>query len=180
MAITNTSLLIVAIVVVILGLLRFVLPRLGARIPSWKSYLRGQGAILLSFLLIGGLGAGVTVRYGPSLRNLSRGGKLLEYRAVDPSVRMVYGAAENIENYSALTVFTRAVRPDQASAIVSILRSRNGETSGDITSVESISTSWTRLELQNSSARMRLVVEPPTNPRSVPATQVEVLIYLRR
>jgi hypothetical protein len=153
-------------------------PKTPTSLEAWKSYLGGQGLILLGFLALGGLLGGVTVWFGPSMRSSSRGGQLIEYRQLDPSSHIVYKEDQNVENYSHITVFTRATEPSNGSATVAIFRSRAGQTDGDVAHIESVFSSWERLDLENSYASMRVVVEPPMKAGTVSATQVDVLIYL--
>ena len=179
---TRTILFIIVGVLILLGIIRAILQILGVRMPSsvdsWRSYLRGQGAVVMIFLIIGGAGAGLSFYYMPSIRQLSRGGQLLEYRNRNPNEQIVYEKTENIESYSRLTVFTRAIDPPNSSATVTLIRSRGGESAGDIIRLESLSSSWMRLDQENSYTNMRVIIEPPMQAGTVTATQVDVLVYL--
>src|ERR1051325_1721866 len=76
--------------------------KIGRKLPSstssWRSYLRGQGTLLLGFLLIGGLLASVSSRFGPWEGKTSKGGRVIEYSHLNPSEHVVY-EEQDVEKY---------------------------------------------------------------------------------
>lgn len=155
-----------------------ILNRILQTFKSFKSYLKWQGLVLLGFLALGGVFGGVTAWFGPSGRKFSTGGQLIEYRKLDPSSHTVYEEDQNLESYSHVTIFTRVIEPTNGHATVTIFRFRAGQTNGDISRINSVSSSWARLELENSYTSMRLAVEPSVQAGAATANQVDVLIYL--
>lgn len=163
----------------LIGFLAALVRKLGIKIPTtvdpWKTYVRGQGVLLLLFLVIGGVSAGVSVYFSPYLKNLNDVGQVKEYH-IDPSKQALY--QENIQSYSRLILFARAAEPAASSARITLFRNRSGET-GDIQRIENVSSStWTRVDLDNAYSDLGLMVEPPAQAGAVPATQVDVFIYL--
>jgi hypothetical protein len=174
-------LIIILVIAVVLEIIRKVLKRKGIKMPvtvrTWKSYLTGQGAILLGFLALGGSVAWASAYYGPLQGKVSKGGQLIEYRQLNPSEHIVY-EDQNVEGYSHITVLTRTTAPQNGSATVTIYGDQNEGSKGEFMRIESVSTSWSRWDQENSNKHISLIIEPSPQKGAVSATQVDVLIYL--
>lgn len=171
---------IVALAVIVacfaLGALLRRVGQLPASTSTWKSYLRGQGTLLFGFLFIGGVLASVTSYFGPREGKTSKGGRVIEYRQVNPSEHVVY-EEQDVENYHHITVLARTMAPQNGSATVTIYGDPKGGGKQEISRIESIADSWSRWDQpQNSSKHITLKI---TNGGTVPgATQIDVLLYL--
>jgi hypothetical protein len=180
----NRSTWIIAIVVGIIVVLAIVRAVLG---PNWRRIFSSikisrwwvQGALLSGRLLIGMAVAGISFYYGPPLAKskISKGGQLIEkYRKLNLREQTQH-LELNVENYSRITVFTRTTAPENSSATVTILGFRDRGTNGEINRIESIS-SWSSWDQEDPNSNLRIVVEPLARAGTIPATEVDVLIYL--
>jgi hypothetical protein len=160
--------------------LRALFRRVGRKLPAstytWKSYLRGQGTLLFGFLFIGAVLASVTSYFGSWEGKTSKGGRLIEYRQVNPSEHVVY-EEQDVENYRHITVLTRTVAPQNGSATVTIYGDPKGGGKQEMSRLECAAESWCEWnQPQNSSKHITLKI---TNGGTPPgATQVDVLLYL--
>ncbi len=180
---TKTFIVIVVLAVLILaGLLRIFFRKLGKNMPSsvsWRLYLKGQGLMLFMFLLIGGGLASFSAYFGPVQGKVSKGVQLIEFDKLNPTEHPIYEEI-NVENYSNITVLTRTNAPPNGSAMVAIYADQ-GTAAGDKSAVkrfDSVATSWSRWDQQNSSKRISLVITPATEPNTASATEVQILVYL--
>ncbi len=163
--------------IIVFVLVRVLLGKLGRNLTSsraWKSYLKGQGALLFVFLLLGGGLAWLSSAYGPAQGKIWKGGQLIEFREINPSEHVVYEDID-IEKFSEITVLTKTTAPENGSATVTIYVDQNGSIDGHINSIDSVATSWSRWDRHNESKHMRLVVAPSG---ATPAAKVNVLVYL--
>jgi hypothetical protein len=160
--------------------LRALLRRLGRKLPpstaTWKSYLRGQGTLLFGFLLVGAVLASVTSYFGPQDGKTSKGGRLIEYRQLDPSGHVVY-EEQDVENCRRIIVLAHTLAPQNGSATVTIYGDPKGGGKQEISRIESVADSWSQWNQPlNLSKHITLKI---TNGGTGPgATQVDVLLYL--
>jgi hypothetical protein len=164
-------------VIVALVVIRVLFRRLGNNLTSsrsWKSYLKGQGALLFISLFLGGGLAWLSSAFGPAQGKLWKGGQLIEFRDINPSEHAVYEDID-VEKFSEITIMTRTTAPENGSATVTIYVDQNGSVNGQINSIDSVATTWSRWDRHNESKHMRLVVAPSG---ATPATKVNVLVYL--
>jgi len=149
--------------------------RAPASMSTWKSYLTGQGTILLGFLLAGVILALVFSYYGPWEGKTSKGGRLIEYRQVNPSEHVVY-EEQDVENYRNVAVLARTTAPQNGSATITIYGDPKGGGKQEISRIESVADSWSLwTQPQNWNRHITLKV---TNGGTGPgATQVDVLLY---
>ena len=186
--------IVVLLVLVLLALLRIFFRKLGKNLPgsvSWRQYLKDQGLVLFMFLLkrqglvlfmfllIGGGLASFSAYFGPVQGKVSKGVQLIEFDKLNPTEHPIYEEI-NVENYSNITVFTRTNAPPNGSAMVAIYADQR-TAAADKSAVkrfDSVATSWSRWDQQNSSKRISLVVTPATEPNTASATEVQILVYL--
>lgn len=170
---------IVALVVIVLYLLlRALLRKLNRKLPtstlSWKSYLRGQGAVVFLFLLAGGLLAAVTARFGPWTGQISSGGQLTEYRGLNPSEHIIY-EEENVEQSRHVTLLTRTVSPPNGSATIVIYGDTQSGDPEEINRIQSTADSWSRWDKDITNKHITFKVM--NGGSGAGATQVDVLFY---
>jgi hypothetical protein len=182
LGLSKWALLLVALsAIVVLALLWLLSKKLGKNLSSsrsWKSYLGGQGALLFIFLLLGGGLAWLSSALGPAQGKIRKGGQLIELREINPSEHPVYEDID-VEKFSEMTVMTRATAPENGSATVTIYLDQNGSAAaGQINSVDSVATSWSRWDQRNESKHLRLVVAPSNYAGAIPASKVNILVYL--
>jgi hypothetical protein len=144
---------------------------------TWSQYLKGQGALLFFFLLIGGGFAWLSVTYGPYPGRVSKGGQLLKFESLDPSQHPVYQEVD-VEKYSEISVFTKSESPANGSATVTIYLDHGDTGKLEFGQLESEATAWSRWNQASTGKRMSLVVGAPTQSGAIPATQVDILVYL--
>jgi hypothetical protein len=177
----RTILIFVGIIIFALVAIKVIASRLGLKIPAevgtWKSYLTGQGMILFVFLVLGGGLAWASSYYGPHQGKVSQGGQLIEFRQLNPSEHVLY-ERQNVENYSQITVLTRTISPQNGSATIIIYGDQDEENKVEIKRIESISTSWSRWDQENSNKHINLIIEPSSQQGATSATQVDVLLFL--
>jgi hypothetical protein len=186
-AITSRPILILALIVLatlVAVLLRRFLRRLGKKIPdnasTWRQYLRGQGTVLFLFLLGGASlswGSWALTRYEPGLSGEEDGGRLTEFRDVNPSEHAVYEEVE-AKAYRHITVMTRTSAPENASATVTLYDDQDGRTKSEIKRIDSVSSAWSRWDHANANRNLSLVIESSNDPGVSKAIKVDVLIYL--
>jgi hypothetical protein len=166
--------------ILVIVLVRLLLRKLGKNLTSsrsWKSYIKGQGALLFVFLVLGGGLAWLSSAYGPAQGKIWNFGQLIEFRDINPSEHVVYEDID-VEKFSEITVMTRTTAPENGSASITIYFDQSGSANGHINSLASVATAWSRLDRHNDSKRMHLVVGPSASAGSVPATKMNVLVYL--
>lgn len=164
--------------------LRAFFRKLGKRIPdnanTWRLYLRGQGTVLFLFLL-GGIslswGSWILSRYEPEIRGIDEGGRLAEFRDVNPSEQPVYKEVE-AKGYRRITVMTRTTTPENATATVTLYDDQDGKTKGEIKRIDAVGSGWSRWDHDNANRNLSLVIESPSQPGDSKATKVDVLVYL--
>jgi hypothetical protein len=158
---------------------RAILRKMGRKLPTsmstWKSYLGGQGTLLFGFLIIGGVLASAASYFGPRDGKTSKGGRLIEYRQLNPSEHVVY-EEQDVENYDHITVLARTTAPQNGSATVVIYGDAKGGGRQEISRIKSAADSWSQWDQQNSSKHITLkIINEGTE---TGATQVDVLLYL--
>jgi hypothetical protein len=161
-------------------LIRELFRRIGRKLPAststWRSYLRGQGTLLFGFLCMGGILASLTSYFGPWEGNVAKGGRLVEYRQLNPSEHVIY-EEQDVRNYRRISVLARTMAPQNASTTVTIYGDPQGSGKQEINRIENVTDSWSRWDHpQNSSKHITLKI---TNGGTAPgATDVDVLLYL--
>ncbi len=156
-------------------LLRKIVRKSPTSTASWKSYLGGQGSLLFGFLLLGSLLAALTSHFGPWEGKTAKGGRLVEYRQLNPSEHEVY-EEQDVENFHHVTVLARTLAPQNGSATVVIYADSKGGGRQEINRIESVTDSWSRWDRQLSTKHITLKI---TNGGTGPgATQIDVLLYL--
>lgn len=153
----------------------FVRARAQVSMSTWRSYLKGQGTLLLGFLLVGMTLALVASYYGPWEGRTAKGGRLIEYRAVNPSEHVVY-EEQDVENYARVAVLARTLAPQNGSATITVYGDPKGGGKQEISRIESVGDSWSLwTQPQNLNKHITLKI---TNGGTGPgATQVDVLLY---
>ena len=149
----------------------------GPDLDTWRKYLGVQGALLVISLALGGAIAWVAVANGPYPGKTSTGGQLLKFENLDPSQHPVFREVD-VENCSEISVFTKTGAPANGSATVSIYLDHGDAAKLEFGHLESEATGWSRWRQANTGKRMSLVVGPPTQAGLIPATQVDILVYL--
>jgi hypothetical protein len=143
---------------------------------SWKSYFVGQGKLLFGFLAAGFVLAFVTYYLGPREGRTSRGGRLVEYRQINPSEHVVY-EEQDVESYRHITVLARTVAPSNGSATVTVYGDPMAGGKQEISRMDSIGDSWAQWNQPRSSSKH--ITLKITNGATAPgATQVDVLLCL--
>lgn len=170
------ALLVIVGYIVLRVFLHKVSPGLPASTSTWKSYLKGQGTLLFGFLFIGGVLAAIASYFGPWEGNISKGGRLVEYRQVNPSEHVVY-EEQDVENYRRIAVLARTMAPQNGSATVTIYGDLKGGGKQEVSRIESVADSWSEwTQTFNSSKHITLKI---TNGGTAPgATDMDVLLYL--
>jgi hypothetical protein len=151
----------------------------GSDLDTWRRYLSVQGALLALSLVLGGAIAWVAVANGPFPGKTSTAGQLLKFENLDPSQHPVYQEV-NVENYSEISVLTRSGAPMNSSATVAIYLDHGDAAKLEFGHLDSEATGWSRWRQANTGKRMSLVVAPPTRAGAIPATQVDILVYLNK
>jgi hypothetical protein len=149
----------------------------GRDLDSWREYLRVQGALVTLALVLGGALAWVAVANGPSLGRTATGGQLLRFENLDPSQHPVYQSVD-VENYKQISVFTKTQAPANGSATITIYLDRGDVDKLEVSSLDSEPATWSRWDHANEGNRLSLVAESPTRSGAVPATQMDILVFL--
>jgi len=176
----NTIAIVALAAIVAYIVLRIVLHKINRGLPAststWKSYLKGQGTLLFGFLLIGGALATVASYFGTWEGKTSKGGRLVEYRQLNPSEHVVY-EEQDVENYHRIAVLARTMAPQNGSATVTIYGDLKGGGNQEMSRIESVADSWSEwTQPLNMSKHLTLKI---TNGGTAPgATGVDVLLYL--
>jgi hypothetical protein len=84
----------------------------------------------------------------------------------------------NIETYSEVSVLTKVEAPVNASAMVTIYLDLGEPGELELGHPDSEAASWSRWSQAIAGKRISLVAASPNRPGAVPATQVDVLVYL--
>ena len=180
--------------ILILGLILLVIPlavllrrffrTLGKKIPdnanTWRLYLRGQGTVLFLFLLGGASlswGSWALARYEPGISGEDEGGRLTEFRDVNPSEHPIYEEVD-AKAYRRITIMTRTTAPENAAATVTLYDDQDGKTKGEIKRINSFASAWSRWDHANVNRNLSLVIESSNQSGATKATKVDVLIYL--
>ncbi len=179
---TNLIYIAVAAVLVIGLLIRIFFRKLGKNLSNsaqWRLYLKGQFLMLSMSLVFGGSLASLSAYFGPAQGKISKGVQLIEFDKLNPTDHPIYEEI-NVENYSTITVLTKTTAPPNGSALVTIYADQGDATieKSAVKHFDSVATSWSRWDQQNSSKRISLVVTPSTQPNTAAATEVQVLVYL--
>lgn len=144
---------------------------------AWRKYLSVQGALLFCSLVLGGVFAWVAVAYGPYPGKVSNEGQLLKFENLDPSQHPVYEEVD-VEKYSQISVFTKTGMPANGSATVTIYLDHGAGGKLEYGQLDSEATAWSRWDQAIAGKRMSLVAGPPTRSGAIPATQMDILVYL--
>jgi hypothetical protein len=171
---------IAGVVLVVLSGLAAILKALKVKLPetavTWQSFLRGQGTILVFFLLLGmGLGW-ISIRYlGVETSQTEAQIKLVEYRQLDLSGQLVY---ENLDSdgYGHVTVYAKSDAPQASTITVQLIPDKPAQIS---TQTEGTDSAWSRLECPISSKRLTLVVRN-SGSSGKQATSADVLVFLSK
>jgi len=179
---TNLIYIAVAAVLVIGLLIRIFFRKLVKNLSNsaqWRLYLKGQFLMLSMSLVFGGSLASLSAYFGPAQGKISKGVQLIEFDKLNPTDHPIYEEI-NVENYSTITVLTKTTAPPNGSALVTIYADQGDATieKSAVKHFDSVATSWSRWDQQNSSKRISLVVTPSTQPNTAAATEVQVLVYL--
>jgi hypothetical protein len=149
----------------------------GPDLDTWRTYLGVQGALLALSLAMGGAIAWIGVANGPYPGRPSTGGQLVKFENLDPSQHPVYQEVD-VANYSEISVLTKTGAPANSSATVAIYLDHGDAAKLEFGHLDSESNGWSRWTQANTGKHMSLVVGPPTRAGAVPATQVDILVYL--
>ena len=169
-------LVVLAVAVIVLsGLLKRAAGKTSPGTSSWKSYIKSQGMLLFVFLMIGGVLAWTSSKLGPSPDNVTTGGKLVEYRNVDPSKNVIV-MQQAVQNYHHITIFAQAAAPLNSSASITIYGESTQGGKHEIGRIDATAGAWSRWERQNSSNNLTITIA--TGAGVSPATQVDVLVFL--
>ena len=152
---------------------------LGSSSITWAEYLRGQGAVLCLCLIVGGGLAWLSFIYGPYPGRSSKGGQLLKFENLDPSQHSLYEDID-VESYAEVTILTRVESPANGSAMVTLYLDHGGAGKSEIGHLDCEAAAWSRWDQAIAGKRLSLVVGPPAGAGAVPATQVDILVYLSR
>jgi hypothetical protein len=179
-----TTLIYIAVAAVLATglLIRIFFRKLGKNLSNsaqWRSYLKGQFLMLSMSLVLGGGLASLSAYFGPTQGKISKGVQLIEFDKLNPTDHPIYEEI-NVENYSTITVLTKTTAPPNGSAMVTIYADQ-GDAALEKSAVrhfDSVATSWSRWDQQNSSKRISLVVTPSPQPNTAAATEVQILVYL--
>jgi hypothetical protein len=144
---------------------------------SWKSYLKGQGVVLCSFLFLGISLGWISSYFHPSQGTITKGGKLIEYRHIDLTQGPFYKDLDT-EHCSSVTIVTSASAPENGVGTVTIYAEDEGSHKSAITRLDTLITSWSRWEVDSPPKRLSISVTGATKTGTSSATQVELLIYL--
>ncbi len=146
-------------------------------VVTWLPFLRGQGTILLVFLLLGaGLGW-ISLKFGQSAPGSAVDGKLVEFRQIDLGGHTVYEELD-VEGFSHLSVFATALQP-KASRINVLILPNDGQTVDRSVSFESGDSTWSRLDEPVSSKRVTLAIRS-LQPDATKPSQADVLVFLSK
>lgn len=183
-SLSTTTLISIAVLVVLVSLIliKGFFRKLGKNLPNssmWRSYLKGQFLMLFMSLVIGGAFASLSAYFGPAQGKTSLGVQLIQFDKLNPTDHPIYEEI-NVENYSAITVLTKTSAPPNGSALVTIYADQGSAAmeKSAVKRFDSVATSWSRWDQQNSSKRISLVITPPTQSNTASATEVEILVYL--
>jgi hypothetical protein len=179
---TNLISIGVALLLLVALLVRGFFRKLGKNLPNsdpWRTYLKGQFLMLSMFLVIGGGLASLSAYFGPAQGKISKGVQLITFDKLNPTDKPIYEEI-NVENYSYITVLTKTTAPPNGSALITIYADQGDATveKSAVKHFDSVATTWSRWDQQNSSKRISLVVAPPVQPNTASATEVQVLVYL--
>jgi hypothetical protein len=179
---TNLISIGVALLLLVALLVRGFFRKLGKNLPNsdpWRTYLKGQFLMLSMFLVIGGGLASLSAYFGPAQGKISKGVQLIPFDKLNPTDKPIYEEI-NVENYSYITVLTKTTAPPNGSALITIYADQGDATveKSAVKHFDSVATTWSRWDQQNSSKRISLVVAPPVQPNTASATEVQVLVYL--
>lgn len=178
------SVVIAVLVVVILFMGRALHARSGEKgkkkassIASWKSYGKFQGAVLLSFLILGILFGWAGYLFGPVKGRTTTKVKLEEFHNLDLS-HPVFEQLD-VDHYSAITVVARATAPEKSAVTVTIYSNYGGSSNSEIATLQSNGTdSWARWDQERPNKTISVAIRPSDLPGETPATQGEILVYL--
>jgi hypothetical protein len=142
---------------------------------TWRSYLMGSGSILLVSLSIGAFLAFIACYFGPWEGKISKGGRLTEYRQLNPAAHVIY-EEQDVEAYHRIVVVARTMAPQDSSVIITIYGDSKVAGKQEIDQIQVGSDSWSQWDQgKNSSKRITLKI---SNNGTLPvATQVDVLLY---
>jgi hypothetical protein len=176
------ALIVLTIILVALLLRKFalhVMKSIPGNARTWREYLRGQGTLLFLSLFVGtalSWGAWALKHYELGTSDAAKGGRLAEFRDIDPSEHPVYEEIQ-AKGYRSFTVMTRTTAPENASATVTLYGDQNGIIKSEIKRIDSVASGWTRWDHQNEDRNISLVIES-ANQAGSKTTKVDVLIYL--
>jgi hypothetical protein len=168
-------------------------------LQSWTAYVKGQGIVLFSFLILGAAVASGFVYLGPvRSEEPETGGVLLEPRRVvlDQQRPIYTKRLGRVDRYRRITILTRTITESQANAAsgdadekpagavqtdsagiatITVHRTLGQGVNDEIRRIESTSEAWTRWEEDRPKGELSLIIEPGTG--SPARTFVELIIY---
>jgi hypothetical protein len=186
--VTSRPMLILALIVLTIILVAFLLRKFALHVmksipgnaKTWREYLRGQGTLVFLALFVGAAlswGTWAFEHYELGTSDAEKGGRLAEFRDVDPSEHPVYEEIQ-AKGYRRITVMTRTTAPENASATVTLYGDQDGIIKSEIKRIVSVASGWTRWDHQNEDRNISLVIESANQAGGSKTTKVDVLIYL--
>lgn len=186
--VTSRPMLILALTVIFVILMAFLLRKFALKVAksipdnarTWREYLRGQGTLLFLSLFVGAAiswGTWAVEHYELGTSEAEKGGRLAEFRDVDPSEHPVYEEIQ-AKGYRSITVMTRTTAPENASATVTLYGDQDGIIKSEIKRIDSVASGWTRWDHQNQDRNISLVIESANQAGGSKTTKMDVLIYL--
>jgi hypothetical protein len=175
--------IIAVILVVGFAVLTEVLRKLGVKLPataiSWQSFLRGQGTILLFFLLLGMALGWLSLKYlGVESSQTTDQIRLVEYRQLDLSAQSVHEELDT-HDYTHVTVYAKSDAPQASTMSVQVIPQQTPDQAQGSVEIQGTDSAWTRLDEPVSSKRLILIIESPGT-LGARATSADVLVFLSR
>ena len=118
-------------------------------------------------------------RIGETQTRVAKGVQLIKFEKINPAEHSVYEQVE-VGAYSHVTVLAETIAPPNGSATVAIFGDQNGAVAEkyEVSRLNSVANSWSRWDQENPGKHLSLVVSPPSQANTAPATEVEVRVYL--
>lgn len=150
---------------------------LSASTITWMPFLRGQGAILFGFLVMGGALGWLSTIYGLGGSQVTTDGKLIEFRQVDIGEHPVYEEID-VEGYHHLSAFATALAPPASKISIRVIP-HESQSGGQGVAFESGDSSWTKLEETISAKRVTMVIEG-LQPVAAKSGKADVIVFLSK
>lgn len=174
---------IAGIIVLLLGIVSVILKKLGVKIPataiSWQSFLRGQGTILLFFLLLGMALGWLSMKYlGVETSQTADQIRLVEYRQLALSGQPAYEDL-NADGYSHATVYAKSNAPQGSTVGVQVIPEQTPQQGQSPALMQGKDSGWSRLDEPLSAKRLVLIIGGSGGP-GTQATSADVLVFLSK